>query len=173
MVADSQKSESAQLIGLGLAISMVCVGVSYSGESPLYCKFGAVDYLYYAGIVSLVVNGIGILSSFVKWCALRDGKISAGEFCGLAILAFAALIVLICEIVVVIWGSVVVFENYADWTYDKTDEGKDGYCHYNPMMFAFVILIIKWILMPVTILCCQQPILKSAWDQRPGLLDGL
>jgi len=141
------------ITGLGLAIAMVYVGFSYSGESPGYCTFGAVDYLYNAGIVSLVANGIGILSSLAEWCALRDGKISAGENCVLAILRFAAFIVVICDFVVVIWGSVVVFGNYSKWTYDVTDEGNDGYCHYTPMMFAFVLLIIKWTLVPVMFVC--------------------
>jgi hypothetical protein len=156
MGADTQKSESAQLstlIGLGLAIAMVCVGVAYSGENPSYCQFGAVTYLYYGGIISLIANGIGILSSLGKWCAMRDGHISAGESCALGILGFAAFIVLIAELVVLIWGSVVVFGNYAEWIYEAGTEGKDGYCDYTPMMFAFVLLILKWILMPLTIVC--------------------
>lgn len=155
MGADSAKSESpgqlSTLIGLGLAIAMIAVGVSYSEEK--YCEFGAVTYLYYGGILSLIANGIGLLSTIAKWCALRDGHISAGESCALGILGFAAFIVLICEIVVLIWGSVVVFGNYAEWTYMEKEVGTDGYCDYTPMMFAFVLLILKWILMPLTILC--------------------
>jgi len=151
MVSDGQKTaQLSTLIGLGLAIAMVYIGVSYSGESPLYCKFGAVDYLYYAGILSLLVNGIGILSSLAQWCPLRDGKISAGEDCGLNILRF---FVVICDFVVVIWGSVVVFGNYAEWTYNEADLEMDGYCDYTPMIFAFVLLVVKWTLIPVTILC--------------------
>jgi len=160
MGADKQKAETAQLstvIGLGLAIAMIVVGVQYeAGTDPnKFCTFSAVDYLYYGGILSLIANGIGILSSIGKWCAMRDGHISAGEKCALGILGFAAFIVLICEIVVLIWGSVVVFGNYADWIYEKAEGAvnPEGYCDYTPMMFAFVILIIKWVLMPATILC--------------------
>jgi hypothetical protein len=83
MGADKQKAETAQfstVIGLGLAIAMIVVGVQYeAGTDPnKFCTFSAVDYLYYGGILSLIANGIGILSSIGKWCAMRDGHISAG-----------------------------------------------------------------------------------------------
>ena len=43
----------------------------------------------------------------------------------------------------------VVFGAWATWTDDlvKYNADKDGlnYCEYNPMMFAFVILLIKWV----------------------------
>lgn len=156
MGADKQKAQNAQfstVIGLGLAIAMIVVGVQYKGgeENNEFCKFGAVDYLYYGGILSLIANLIGILSVVGKYCAEKDGHISAGEKCALGIMGFAAFVVTICEIVVLIWGSVIVFGNYADWDYEKVDA--EGFCDYTPMMFAFVLLIIKWVLMPATILC--------------------
>ena len=55
----------------------------------------------------------------------------------------------IIDFVMLIWGSVVVFGAWATWTDDleKYNADKDGlnYCEYNPMMFAFVILLIKWV----------------------------
>jgi len=156
MGADNQKAETpilSTIIGLGLATAMIVVGVQYDAgtQNNQFCKFGAVSYLYYGGILSLVANLIGILSSAAKWCAMRDGHISAGEKCALGIIGFAAFVVMICELVVLIWGSVVVFGNYADWEYEKEDA--EGFCDYTPMMFAFVLLIIKWVLMPAMILC--------------------
>ena len=38
-------------------------------------------------------------------------------------------------------GSVVVFTSYSSWTY--TDPASDYYCHKTPMVFAFVLLLIK------------------------------
>ena len=43
-------------------------------------------------------------------------------------------------------GSVVVFTSYSSWTYD--DPGNDYYCHKTPMLFAFILLLIKWLLVP-------------------------
>ena len=46
-------------------------------------------------------------------------------------------------------GSVVVFGAWASWTddYDEyvADPENKNYCAYEPMMYAFVILIIKWV----------------------------
>ena len=35
----------------------------------------------------------------------------------------------------------VVFTSYSSWTY--TDPASDYYCHKTPMVFAFVLLLIK------------------------------
>ena len=46
-------------------------------------------------------------------------------------------------------GSVVVFGSWGSWTYDYqeflTDKEVLNYCAYTPMMFAFIILLIKWV----------------------------
>ena len=46
---------------------------------------------------------------------------------------------------------------YSHWTYDIDKKGIEGYCAYPPFMFAFVLLIIEWILMPLFIcgICCM------------------
>ena len=46
---------------------------------------------------------------------------------------------------------------YSGWVYEKGNESADGYCAYSPFMFAFVLLIIEWILMPLFIcgICCM------------------
>ena len=42
-----------------------------------------------------------------------------------------------------------VFGAWSTWTYDisqyEADPEKYNYCAYEPMMFAFVILLIKWV----------------------------
>jgi hypothetical protein len=47
------------------------------------------------------------------------------------------------------YGSVVVFGAWASWTDDYeeyvADTENKNYCAYEPMMYAFVILIIKWV----------------------------
>ena len=48
----------------------------------------------------------------------------------------------IAEVFVVIWGSVVVFSNYAWWSY--TDTTSPTYCAHTPMLFAFVLLLVSW-----------------------------
>ena len=50
------------------------------------------------------------------------------------------------QIITNLQGSVVVFTSYSSWTYD--DPGNDYYCHKTPMLFAFILLLIKWLLVP-------------------------
>ena len=46
-------------------------------------------------------------------------------------------------------GSVVVFGAWANWTDDKEEwekfPKKFNYCPHEPMMCAFVILLLKWV----------------------------
>ena len=48
----------------------------------------------------------------------------------------------------------VVFGAWASWTddYDEyvADPENKNYCAYEPMMYAFVILIIKWVMMMIS-----------------------
>jgi len=125
-------------------------GVKSKEDDP--CPNGAAYYLYVAGIVLLVTNAIHILSRVSQYLAERDGKISCGEACGLGILKFGSGCMAVADIVILIWGSVVVFGAWASWTddYDEyvADPENKNYCAYEPMMYAFVILIIKWVIIP-------------------------
>ena len=58
------------------------------------------------------------------------------------------LIMIIVDFAMIIWGSVVVFGAWASWTGDieKYENMDDfNYCKSTPMIFAFTILIIKWV----------------------------
>ena len=108
----------------------------------------------------------------------QDGKISLTEGRILGLLGLTSSVVVLCDLIVVIWvslslishpakfsliplwqGSVVVFSNYSSWTY--TDHSSDNFCEKTPMVFAFSLLLIKWLLLPaililgcITALCC-------------------
>ena len=47
-------------------------------------------------------------------------------------------------------GSVVVFSNYSSWTGE--DPQSVHYCHPTPMLFAFCLLLVKWLLLPAILL---------------------
>ena len=49
-----------------------------------------------------------------------------------------------------IWASVVVFGAYSTWEHD--DKSSENFCEYTPFMFAFVILIIQWVLFGINII---------------------
>ena len=55
----------------------------------------------------------------------------------------------IIDFAMVIWGSVVVFGAWATWNDDKEEydanTAKFNYCEYWPMIFAFAIVILKWV----------------------------
>ena len=98
-----------------------------------------------------------------KKCAERDGKIDCGEKVGMAINSFSSGVMTIVDFAMLIWGSVVVFGAYSNWTDDfnayKANPEEMNFCEYTPMMTAFVILLLKWVLVPVMIaitLCCAR-----------------
>ena len=156
------------ILPLTLSIAMLAVGVHYQNpddEMKKNCEFGATLYLFIGGILGIIVHGLGVITAIATWCAERDGVVTEGEKCGLNFLksvgGCAATFVFNGELGILVWGSVVVFGPYAEWTDDvaKRNIPNDGmeYCNYTPFMFAFVLLIIRWALIalvPVVICCC-------------------
>ena len=102
----------------------------------------------------------------------QDGKVTCGEQCGLNFLSFITGMMWLGDLGLAIWviiiiiiitrrslhcqfviialssfqGSVVVFGAYSTWTYDLKAAAKDDtYCDYTCFMFAFVLLILRWV----------------------------
>jgi len=120
------------------------------------CPNGAARWLFTAGIILILVYGSNALSKVYLY---QDVMISTPVgFCSSCISGFCSTLAVIAKIAVIIWGSVIVFGAWSKWTYDPNKYLTDGnlnYCEYYPMMFAFVILIIEWVLIPVVfILTC-------------------
>ena len=87
----------------------------------------------------------------------------------LGLLGLTSSIVVLCDLIVVIWGSVVVFSNYSSWTF--TDPTSEDFCEKTPMVFAFTLLLIKWLLIPailvlgcITALCCPHQTNKTTTE---------
>merc|ERR1712241_1008551 len=162
---NSGKSETGfSLMNLVIGIVMVVIGyqnlpvedrgvdpagLSEAEKTP--CPNGAAYWLYVAGICILVSNSINTWAKMYKKCAERGG---------LAVNKMSSGVMTIVDFVMLIWGSVVVFGAWATWTddwnaYQQDPEGLN-YCAYNPMMTAFVLLLLKWIMIPVAIAltCC-------------------
>ena len=93
-----------------------------------------------------------------KKCAERDGKIDCGEKVGMAINSFSSGVMTIVDFAMLIWGSIVVFGAWANWTDDfdayKANPEELNLCAYKPMMTAFVNLILGWVLILATIIGC-------------------
>ena len=132
-----------------------------STEEDNLCPNGAAYWLWIAGILLLVSNSTYALAKIYKKCALRDGKIDFGEMVGMAVISFSSSVMIIVDLTMLIWGSVVVFGAWSNWTDDfnayKANPEEMNFCQYTPMMTAFVIILLKWVLVPVMIaitLCC-------------------
>ena len=127
---------------LMLYIPMVVIGCQHNGE----CDMPAPLYL-------LVGGGAGFAITLLKIIAILtpsdcDDKIANALSPVASIFSF----------VVTIWGSIVVFSSYSSWTYKKPgdDQIPDEnllYCPYTPFMFAFVLLILEWVLAPAVFFC--------------------
>ena len=154
--------------------AMMAVGYSYtwehhnggnvdgvSTEEDNLCPNGAAYWLWIAGILLLVSNSIYALAKIYKKCAERDGKIDFGEKVGMAVISFSSSVMIIVDMTILILGSVVVFGAWSNWTDNfnayKANPEEMNFCEHTPMMTAFVILLLKWVLVPVMIaitLCC-------------------
>ena len=67
------------------------------------------------------------------------------------VIKFSSSVMIILDIVITIWGSAVVFGAWASWTYEKNENENPeelNFCEYTPMMTAFVLLLLKWVIFP-------------------------
>jgi len=123
----------------------VMVGIGYNYQNT--CPIGVSSYLYYAGIILLTLHVVRILvlSIIHGINALTDGDWKKQ----LKWARIVAIIVhLLADLIVVIWGSFLVFGAFYTWSYNEDDIGKTNYCSYTPFMTAYVTLIIIWIFLP-------------------------
>merc|ERR1711983_658209 len=136
---NSQTSEKGySIVQAILGGVMVAVGYNYvwahhnggnvdgvSTEEDNLCPNGAAYWLWIAGILLLVSNSINGWAKMYKKCAERDGKIDCGEKVGMAINSFASGVMGIVDFAMLIWGSVVVFGAWTNWT-DNFETFKDN-----------------------------------------------
>ena len=134
---------SISIVKVILGGVMVVIGSNYTEDN--LCPNGAARWFLIAGICLLVSNLINVLAKLFKKCAERDGKIDYGE-----------MVVTIVDFAMLIWGSIVVFGAWANWTDDfdayKAKPKELNFCEHTPMMTAFVILILDWVL--ILIIAC-------------------
>ena len=111
--------------------SQLLHGIILGDRDP--CPIGAAYWLYAGGVCYLVTTIFLFMLSIIT---LQDKLCSPLKLSGVGLF--------IIEFAILIWGSVRVFGAYKDWTYD-VEEYRENFCEYTPMMFAFVILIMKWV----------------------------
>jgi len=147
-----KKAGWGQVLGsvlqIAQGIAMVVIGQLHI--DPADCNNGAAQYLLYGGIALLVLNVVTLVGGCARQLAMKDGKITASENCGLCVLGLLTGVLGITYLVILIWGSVVVFSSWPDWT--ATDLTSEDYCKELPMHFAFGILVTAWVMIPL--MCC-------------------
>ena len=141
---NSKTSEKGySIVQVILGVVMVVIGSNYTEDN--LCPNGAARWFLIAGICLLVSNLINVLAKLFKKCAERDGKIDYGE-----------MVVTIVDFAMLIWGSIVVFGAWANWTDDfdayKANPKELNFCEHTPMMTAFVFLILDWV--QILIIAC-------------------
>ena len=65
-------SQVFALVSACLALVMITVGSLYWSQD--YCRTGAAAYLYFAGIISFIINILALFWSFGRYWALKVGK---------------------------------------------------------------------------------------------------
>eukprot|EP00092_Neocalanus_flemingeri_P102724 GFUD01131412.1.p1 GENE.GFUD01131412.1~~GFUD01131412.1.p1 ORF type:complete len:210 (+),score=16.52 GFUD01131412.1:53-682(+) len=140
------------------------------------CPNGAAYYIYVGGIVILLSSFLNLGTKIAKYCATMDGQISSNEACCLTLLKVATVIMVIPDIIVLFWGTGLVFgvwftwtDNYAKYAADPTNY---NYCVYDPMIFSFVYLVIKWFFISsmAVLGCCACCACLSAGDAAGSIL---
>ena len=144
-------------------------GGNVDGEDNL-CPNGAAYWLWITGNIFLISNFFIGLAKICKKCAERYvDKID----CGGKVLSFFMGMMAIVECVMVVWGSVLVFGAWGNWTdnFDvyKANPEELNFCEHIPMMTAFIILILYWVLISLMIAficfyacCCTIPAIIRA-----------
>eukprot|EP00092_Neocalanus_flemingeri_P062639 GFUD01075598.1.p1 GENE.GFUD01075598.1~~GFUD01075598.1.p1 ORF type:complete len:194 (-),score=24.88 GFUD01075598.1:72-653(-) len=114
---------------MGEALNM---NITTTSEESDPCPNGAAYYIYVGGIIIVLSSLLNIGSKIAKYCATM----------------IASVIMVITDIVVLFWGTGLVFGAWSTWTdnYSKyaADPANYNYCAYAPMVFPFVYLVIKW-----------------------------
>ena len=130
------------IIGLILHSAMVGVGNSYTdGPDPdSDCKLQACYFLKVCGGFLLALDLLAIIVMCILLMSGSDNP--GGQIC--------SGVKMIGQFVIYIWGSVIIFGVYKDWTYE--DKLSETFCEYTPYMFSFVMLILGWIGIPLA--CC-------------------
>ena len=140
-------------------------------EDP--CPNGASHWMYVSGILLLVtsfISGVAqVWNQNLCTCTAHPEKIVEDK--NWEKWTDVVLKIIICLMygvifAMMIWGSVVVFGAWPKWTDNPDVHEKDpsrNYCEKTPMVTAFVILIIMWVLFPCVfmVLCCSGCIM--AW----------
>jgi len=125
------------VLNMIVAIAMIAVGAHYAEADK---QDAATHFLKVGGSVLLVSNALKFLSFLTK-CECDD-KIAD---CITPLLDFAYFIV-------VIYGSVIVFRAYSDWTNDEALKDDPNYCPTAAFNFAFYYLVMYWVFLPL--MCC-------------------
>ena len=118
-----------------------------------------------AALYLLIGGGIGLGATLLK-----IGAIVTPSKCDDKFADCLGPLVSVFSFVVTIWGSIVVFGAYSTWSYDEANKGTNDegehsgngedtsddlvYCPYTCFMFAFVFLILEWVIRPL-ICCCE------------------
>merc|ERR1711971_1479632 len=122
---------------------MFAVGMAYNDEES--CKLEAASFLAIGGgLVSAIALLGPALLGLLAICTPSETHEK--------IMKLLTPISSLAHFGLMIWGSVVVFGPYSTWT--SEDKNSDGYCAQTPFMFAFVILILNWIIFPILVCIC-------------------
>jgi len=132
---------SNSLVQTAMGLSMLIVGAVHYDD----CYFNATTYLVVAGSVMVVLNLLTILAILTP-CECDD-----------KLLKVMTPLFSIAQFCIFIWGTIEVFGHYSSWEYSEIfiDSKTERYCNYTAYMFAFVLLLIQWVVVPILIvLCC-------------------
>merc|ERR1712107_17099 len=146
----SKSSGGHSFVQLVIGGVMLGFGLTYQEE----CNNGATDYLLLGGAIIIAANILPFITAIVF--ELGDCDVHRSESCVLRILLIIQSWRPIVSFGVTIWGSIVVFSAYSNWTYDPEESENVFYCAKPPFDCAFVLLIINWVALPIMIacLCC-------------------
>jgi len=129
---------SNSLVQTAMGLSMLCVGAVHYDE----CAFNATTYLVVAGSVMVALNLLTILAILTP-CECDD-----------KLLKFMTPVFSIAQFCIFIWGTVEVFGKYNDVIYEDFISMSSNYCDHTAYMFAFVLLLIQWVVVPIMIVIC-------------------
>ena len=144
------------LLDASVLISKMVIGGQYMGDcDQVWIDDEFMDVPQYLVITGGVSLGMNILTLF-----------SMGNDKGFQVMVGGVILV---RVSFYLYGSYLVFGNYGIWTHET---GFDGmyYCAYTPFMFAYVYLVIWWVVFALSccvIACCVCGCCSKPKIERP------
>lgn len=109
-------------------------------------------FLIVLGCASLLHTILNIVKRLLIWMKNTGETHRQVKYCLYNLSSFFEGILMLFMLIWLIAGTFWVFDSYKDW--ETTDEDAKNYCHPVVYLFSFILLVVFYCLMAISLCCC-------------------